>query len=206
MRVVGDGAGDDFRLLGTGEPQELVDLVAGDIGDDAAGPVSVVEPVRTSRTTREVRAVSLPVGSKSQRLYDLPDSPLSDQLSGFDRAAHLEALRKRDRPESTGLGDRLLDLLELIERDAPGLVGDDVLAVGQRLDCDGGTLVGNRGRDDYVDRGITERARHVLDPHHVRPASPNLSCNGRSGVLGAEPDELRALIEHTLDMPDSNVK
>src|SRR4029450_4098561 len=58
----------------------------------------------------------------------------------------LEALRKGDRPESTGLGDRLLDLLELIERDAPGLVGDDVFAVGQRFQCDGETVFGHRGR------------------------------------------------------------
>jgi hypothetical protein len=34
------------------------------------------------------------------------------------------------------LGDGLLDFLELIERDASGLVGDDILSVRQGLDRD----------------------------------------------------------------------
>src|SRR5215207_11048122 len=194
MGVVGDGAGDNLGLLCPGEPEELVDLVAGDVGDDAAGTVSVVEPVRTSCTTREMGSVALAVGSKSDGLHDPPDSPFSDQLSGFDRAAHLEALGKGDRPESTGLCDCLLDLVELIQRDTAGLVGDDVLAVSECFDRDGGTLVGNRGRDDDVDRGILEQACRVLVPRHVRPATPNRLRNGRSGVVGAEPDEFTALI------------
>src|ERR687897_3859611 len=106
MGVVGDGAGDDLGVLGTGEPQELVDLVAGDVGENAAGPVSVVEPLRTSCPTREVAPVALAVGSEAQGLDDPPDPSLPDQLAGLDRAAHLEALREGDRPEPTRLGDR----------------------------------------------------------------------------------------------------
>src|SRR4029450_8781041 len=83
-----------------------------------------------------------------------------------------------------------------VERDSPGVVCDDVFAVGQRFQCDGRTLVGNRGRDDYVDRGITEQARHILDPNPVRPARPNPLRHGRGGVLAA-------LIEQALDLPES---
>ena len=59
-------------------------------------------------------SVTLSMGSESQCLYDAPDSPLSYQLSGLDRAAHLEALRESDRPESAGLRDGLFELIELI--------------------------------------------------------------------------------------------
>jgi hypothetical protein len=111
-----------------------------------------------------------PPRAESQGLHDAPDPSVSYQLSGFARAAHLETFRESDRPESAGLCDRLLDLVELVQRDTPGLVGDDILAVGQGLDRDCGALVGNCGCDDDVDRGITEQARLVLDPPHVRPA------------------------------------
>ena len=147
-------------------------------------------------------SVALPVGSESQRLHDPPDPPLSNQLSGFDRTAHFEALRERDRPESTRLRDGLLNLVELIERDTAGLVDDDVLAVRQGLDRDGGASVRNRRCDDHVDRGITEQARRILDPHHVRPATPSRLRNGSGWVVGAEPDQLTALIEQSLDLPE----
>jgi hypothetical protein len=202
MRVVGDRARDDDRILSTGEPQELVDLVAGNVSDDASGPVAVVEPFRTSPTTREVGSITLPVRSESQSLYDASDPPLTDQLSGLDRAAHLEALRECDRPESTRLCDGLLDFVELIKRDTAGLVGDDVLAVRQGLDRDGGTSVGNRGCDDHVDSRIAEEARRVVYPRHVRPAVSNRLRNGSAGVVGAEPDGLTALIEEALDLPE----
>src|SRR4029453_18549665 len=77
MRVVGDGARCDLRVLGTGEPQELVDLVAGNVGDDASGPVAVVKPFRTSLTTCEMGTVALPVGSESQSLHNASYPPLS---------------------------------------------------------------------------------------------------------------------------------
>jgi hypothetical protein len=142
------------------------------------------------------------MGSKSQCLYDAPDSSFSYQLSGFDRAAHLEALREGDRPESAGLRDRLFELIELIQRDTAGLVGDDVLAVSEGLDGDWGASVWNRGSDDHIERVIMEQARRVVDPRYVGPAAPSFPCNGGAGVVRAEPDELAALIEQALDLPE----
>src|SRR4029450_10566373 len=202
MGVVGDGARDHMGLLGAGKPQELVDLVARDVGNDAAGPVPVVKPFRTTLTTGEGGAGALPVRSESQGLHDLANPPFSDQLPGFDRAAHLEALRERNRPESTRLGDRLLDLVELFERDTAGLVRDDVLAVRQGLDRDGGAPVRNRRCDDQIDRRITKQTHWVVDPHHIGPAPWSRRCNRSVSVLGAEPGELATLIKKTLDLPE----
>jgi hypothetical protein len=143
-----------------------------------------------------------PPRAESQGLHDAPDPSVSYQLSGFARAAHLETFRESDRPESAGLCDRLLDLVELVQRDTPGLVGDDILAVGQGLDRDCGALVGNCGCDDTSIEG--SRSRLVWSSIHLTSGQRRRTvCDGRSGVLGAEPDELTALIEQTLDLPES---
>jgi hypothetical protein len=49
---------------------------------------------------------------------------------------------------------------------------------------------------------MTEQARRVVDPHHIRPATPNRLRNGSAGVVRAKPDELAALIEQALDLPE----
>ena len=59
MRVLATVLETTSASFGAGEPQELVDLVAGDVGDDAPGSVPVVEPVRTSFATRDVGSVTL---------------------------------------------------------------------------------------------------------------------------------------------------
>jgi hypothetical protein len=149
-----------------------------------------------------VGPIALPVRPEPQGLHDPPDPPLPDQLSGPDRAAHLEALREGHRPETTGLRDRVLDLAELIERDAAGLVRDDVLAVHQGLDRDGRAPVRYRRGDDQVDGGIPQQARGVVRPPRVGPATANLLRHRGGGVVGAEADELAALPEQPLDLPE----
>ena len=98
--------------------------------------------------------------------------------------------------------DGFLDLVELFERDAAGLVGDDILAVRQGIDRDGGASIGNCGRHDDIDGRITDQARRIMDPHHVGPATPSRLRDGSGWVIGAEPNQLTALIEQSLNLPE----
>ena len=66
--------------VGSGEPQELVDLVAGDVGDDAAEPGAVVEPVGSADPAGEVGRVTLPVRPEPDGLDDLADPARPDQF------------------------------------------------------------------------------------------------------------------------------
>ena len=147
-------------------------------------------------------AVAFPVRSEAQGLDDPADPSGADQLAGLDGAAHLEALGEGDRPEPARLRDRLLDLVELIEGDAAGLVGDDVLAVAQRLDRDGGPAVGHGGGDDQVNGRIAEQGLRVVAHSHVGPAFANRPRDRRGRVVGAEPDELAALAQQPVDLPE----
>src|SRR4051794_2628732 len=102
MGVVGHRARDDVGRGRSGEPQELVDLVARDVVEDPAGALPVVEPVRTSLTAPEVGTIAFPVGSQAQGLDDAADPALADQLAGLDRATNFEPLGEGDRPEPAG--------------------------------------------------------------------------------------------------------
>src|SRR4051812_40438140 len=108
MGVVGDRAGDDLGGVGAGEEEELVDLVAGDVSQDAAGPFPVIEPVGSAGTPGEVGTVALPVRTEPEGLHDLADPAGPDELACLDRTAHLEPLREGHRPEAAGLAHRLL--------------------------------------------------------------------------------------------------
>src|SRR3954466_15448953 len=108
MGVVGHRARADVGGGRSGEPQELVDLVARDVVEDPAGALPVVEPVRTSLTAPEVRTIASPAGSQAEGLEAGANPALAVQLAGLDRATNFEPLGEGDRPKPAGLGDRPL--------------------------------------------------------------------------------------------------
>ena len=87
-------------------------------------------------------------------------------------------------------------VVQLIERDAPGLVGDHVLAVAQRLDGDGGPAVGHGGRDDHIDRRIAQQVLPGRPPTARRASVRRTSCaTAALGVLELTPDQLATLVQ-----------
>ena len=70
--------------VGAGEQQELVDLMARDVGEDAAEPIAVVEPVGPALAAGEMGAVSLAVRAEAQGLHDPADPTLPDKFAGLD--------------------------------------------------------------------------------------------------------------------------
>src|SRR5215218_3795441 len=96
MRVVGHGARHHLGGRAAGEPQELVDLMTGDVGDDPAEPIMVVEPVRAASAARQMGGVSFAVGAKPQGLHNLTDSAGANEFARTGHAADLEALGEGD--------------------------------------------------------------------------------------------------------------
>src|SRR6478735_1684002 len=162
----------------------------------------MMPPVRSPLTTGEMGPITFPVRTEAQGLDDTPDPPLSYELTGLDRAPHLEALGERDGPEPSRRRDGLLDLVQLIESDAARLVGDDILAVREGLDGDGGAAVGNGGGDDHVHGRIAEQARRIVDPRRIGPLVADAAGDRGVGIVRTEPDELAALTGESADLAE----
>ena len=183
-----------------GEPQELVDLMAGDVGENSAESIRVVEPVRAAGAAGQMFAVSLAVRTQPQGLHDLTDPSGAYQLARTGHATDLEALREGDRPEPTRLGHRVPDLVQLLECDTTRLVRNDVLAIAHRLDGDRCATVRDSRGDDQVDLVVVQELLRVLEPRRLRPPTPDLPGDGRIRVVGTDSDELAALVQQAGDL------
>jgi hypothetical protein len=133
--------------------------------------------------------------AQAQGLHDPADPTLPDKLAGHNGASDLEALREGDRPEAARRRDRLLQVVQLIERDTAGLVGHDVLAVAQRGHRDCGTAVGHSGRDNHINRRIAQQGLRVVRPLHVGPAFDNLPRNRCGLVVREDAHQLATLAQ-----------
>src|SRR5690606_41913871 len=95
-------------LFRSGEEQELVDLVRGDVDQDAAIRLLVEEPVRPDGAVE-------PVGAQANRLDDAADRALGDQPGGGLAGADDETFRKADREYPAGLASRRLAGGDLVQ-------------------------------------------------------------------------------------------
>src|SRR5918994_2075982 len=129
MGVVGHGARHHLGGSRTGEPQELVDLMTGDVGDDPAEPIMIVEPVRAPGSPCQMAGIYLAVRAQPQRLHNLTYTAGANEFASPGHATDLEPLGESHRPKPTRLGHGILDLLQLLVRNTTWFVGDDILAV-----------------------------------------------------------------------------
>jgi hypothetical protein len=199
MRVVGDGARDDLSVLGAGEP--MVDLVAGHVGDDAPGSVPVVEPVRTSFATRDVGSVTLR-GPSPRVCTTRPIRPSRTNcpaLLAQRTSKRSEKVTDQNRPDCVTAFSIWSSWSSVTH---PGLSVTTSLPLVRAS-----TAIAERwsGTAAVTMTSIEgSRSRLVWSSIHLTSGQRRRTvCDGRSGVLGAEPDELTALIEQTLDLPES---
>ena len=96
MGHVCDPGGTDPGIRGTGEEQELVELVRRDIDRDPAMGVAAKEPVRTQRPVQPTR-------TETGRMDHPSDRSGGDQLPRARRRPHLEPLGEIDREDPPGL-------------------------------------------------------------------------------------------------------
>ncbi len=127
MGHVCDPGGNDPGIRGTGEEQELVELVRRDIDRDPAMGVAAKEPVRMQRPVQPTR-------TETGRMDHPTDRSGRDQLPRARRRPHLEPLGEIDREDPPGLRLHPSDGIELFEGREPRLVDHEILAVAHRLD------------------------------------------------------------------------
>ena len=158
-----DGDHGDVGGGQVGDRQELVDLVRADVDEDPAGGVGVPEPVGPPLGPHRVRA-------GTDHVHDPPDRAGAGEANGLGDRAVLVALGEQHGPRPAGLvGDRRADGVELVDRGEARLVGDHVLAGGDRGEGDLRPPVRDRRGDDQVDRVVGE---HLVVGDRLRLGLP----------------------------------
>ena len=189
---IGDRARDQLRVRRAREVQELVDLVRGEVAEDAAGAGGLEEPGRARGPVEAVRA-------KAGQVHDVADRTRLDQLGGTGHRPDFETLREVDGPDPSGLRLDPFHLPELLRRGDPGLVHHHVLPPAHGPGGDAGPLVGYRRRDDEVDAGVVEQAAGVLEPGQVGETLEE-AAQWRRLTVGPEARALAAEREEAADL------
>ncbi len=151
MSNVAGGGESNFRVVRAGEMQELLDLVRGDVGEDAAVGRGVEEPVGARGGVQAVRA-------EARDVDDAADGSGLDQPGGGSGRRHLEPLREIDGPDAPGFRDCLAQAAQFVAGQAAGLVDHHVLAVAHGGDGKLGAAIGASGDEHEVD-GVVPQNR-----------------------------------------------
>ena len=188
--AVGDGRRDDLGVERVGEEQELLDLVAADVAEDAAVLLALEEVGRALVVVERVRP-------EADGVDDLADGAGLHQFAGLHRRAGLEMLRVADRKDAPGLRLHALDLVELREGGHPRLVAHHVLAVTHGGDGDLGALGGIAEVTTRWIVGVLEDLAAVLHALCIRNRAakgPATSSSSLHHATNVAPSRVRLLI------------
>ena len=156
MGVVGDLAADHPGVGIAREVEELFDLVAPDVAQDAPVALPLEEPRGPRRQVGPVRA-------HPDDLKDPPEGALQHQLAGEHGALDVDPLAVVDGVLAAGALHRPAGLGQLVERRQGRLVREVVLALGHHPQAQGG-MIGRHGR-----------AGHELHPGSSRTSPSDLA-------------------------------
>ena len=123
MVIVARTAVHDAGILGTGEENDLLDLMAADVREDTAVTVFIKEPVRTAALG--AHAVRAP----AHHLHHLANFALFQQLLCVHRAFHMQTLAKVAEVFLPGLTHGLTHLFQVLGRNERRLIHKEILAV-----------------------------------------------------------------------------
>src|SRR5690606_2254938 len=132
---------------GAGKEQELVALVRADIANDSAVILFIKEPLGTRPDVHPVRP-------ESYCLNDLAYGSGLHQFACFHRSAVFESLAIHYGVYTSGFLLNAANLFQLIQRDDPGLVYHEVLAVFHDADTQRRTVERYRRADDELNACI----------------------------------------------------
>ncbi|MCY1558025.1 hypothetical protein D9M68_949240 [compost metagenome] len=85
MVAIVDARGNHLAIIGIGEEQELLELVAGDIAENAAIAIAGEKPVRTIVEAQRVRA-------ETHGVDHLANGALGNEIARFDGGRHFKML------------------------------------------------------------------------------------------------------------------
>ena len=139
----------DLGVGHAGEHQELVDLVRGDVDEDAAVLRLVVEPRVAQRAVLAVRP-------EAHGLHDVADRAVAHEVQRARHRPYLEALGEVHRPDALRLLLHATHGIQLLERGDARLVGHEVLAGAHRLDRVLRTIAGDRRAGDELHARVLE--------------------------------------------------
>ena len=173
--------------------EELVDLVRGDVDDDAAIVRRLPEPVGPHGP--------LLVRPDPDRLEHPADRAAGDDMPGLDRRRHGVALGEADREDAAGLGDGGAHLGKLVAGGEAGLVDHHVLAGPHRPDGEAGAVARDRRDADDVDARVGEDGVAV-ELRGVGVGLAELLDEGRQRGLRAVADELGPGVLQAIDVAE----
>ncbi len=144
--IGGEGVG-DAGILGAAVEEELLDLVAADVAEDAAVLGALEEPLGATGGAQAV-------GAEAEDLDHASDGVLMDQSAGVNGALDVEALAIINGIFFPGAGDSGAGLIELIEGGEGGLVGEVILAGFHDFAAERAAVAGDGGGGDERDVGV----------------------------------------------------
>src|ERR1700726_815303 len=162
---VGYGRGCHFGILRTGEEEELLDLMRGDISEDAAITLALEEPTGSGSLVDAVRAQPDGINNRA-------DCASPHQLPGSHDAAHSEVLGMVDRIDALRFRLHTARFIELSQRGHAGLVRHEILAGAHNLDGQGCSV------------SIYASARHQSDIRIVYDTSATIEADRLRIALG----------------------
>ena len=149
MREIAGLRCDDMRAFAARQIDELIGLMAADIGQDPAVARRVPEPVGPGCRGQSMRG-------KIDRLDHAPDRAVMDKLARHDRRGHFEPFGIHDRKFAAGLLDRTANVGKLLQRGNRRLVAEIILARAHDADAQRGSKPRDGRAADQLDRGIAQ--------------------------------------------------
>jgi hypothetical protein len=141
--------------------QELIDLMARDIGQDATIGSTLEEPTRPGRAVQPMRA-------QTHRLNHAAYGTATHQLVRHGDGGNFEPLGKIDGPDATGFLLYRTDLRQLLGRGATGFVDHHILSRTHCRDGQSGPIPWD-GRDHHkCDIGAVEQVPVIGHPGNIR--------------------------------------
>lgn len=175
--VVGDFARLDGRVFAAGVGEELFDLVAADVAEDAAVLLVVVEPVGAFFGWPQA------VRAEAGDLDNTSDNLLPDQFGGVHRALDVQTFGVIHHVFLARAGDGGLHRLELFEAGQRRLVREVVLAGVHTADAQLSPQIRDRRGGDELNLGVVEDRLQVGGE---RRAVLGGEFAGGLGVVGIE--------------------
>ncbi len=196
IAAVGHRGRDDLDIERAGEEQELLELVRGDVGQDAAIAGPLEEPVRPRLGVEAVRP-------EPDGVDHLADRPGLHQLARLHGRPGLEMLGVADRVDPAGLGLHPPHLGQLLQRGHARLVGEIVLAGLHHGDAERRPVGRDAGGGDQLDRRVVQDGARVGDA--LRLGVAGLERAGEVVLRRVEGDELAPGAEQRVDLPEDVV-
>ncbi len=153
MLVAGDVADRGVAHRGVqfaGDGKKLIDLMRGEVHQDAAGGGGIEEPIGAPLQVERV-------GARTDHVHHLTDRPRAGQANRLGCGPVGEPLGKEHGPAPPGSLDGVGDAFQVVDGGDAGLDAQHMLAALQCCERNGGPLGGDARGDDQIEVAVGEQ-------------------------------------------------